>query len=106
MRILLLVLAVAAVALLTLPSSPTSVAPRLAFAAEVTPMVPVGTDSACEQYCHGSAGHQYCSSSPGDRNGCDHINNLGNCIFTLCGPCNICPPGPKEIDPSDPPVEP
>ena len=107
MRIVLLVLVVAAVALLAFPSSQTSpVAPGLAFAAEVSPMVPVGIDSACEQYCFGAAGHQYCAASPGDRNGCDHINAQGNCIFTLCGPCQICPPGPKEIDPGPPPAEP
>src|SRR5580765_3214461 len=102
MRIVLLVLAVAAVALLALPSSPTSpVAPSLAFAAEVGTMSPVSVDGACDLYCHGTAGHQYCSSTPGDRNGCDHINSLGNCIFTLCGP-DPGPgpgPGPKEIAP-------
>jgi len=106
MRIVLLVLMVAAVALLAFPSSPTSpVAPGLAFAAEVSPMTPVGIDSACEQYCHGAAGHQICSSTPGDRNGCDHINALGNCIFTLCAPCPCPAPGP-QVDPGGPPASP
>jgi hypothetical protein len=107
MRIVLLVLVVAAVTLLAFPSSPTSpVAPGLAFAAEVSSMSPVSVDSACQQYCHGAAGSQYCSSTPGDRIGCDHINSLGNCIFTLCPP-DPGPgpgPGPKEIAPGDEPT--
>jgi hypothetical protein len=107
MRIVLLVLVVAAVTLLAFPSSPTSpVAPGLAFAAEVSSMTPVSIDSACEQYCHGAAGSQQCSSTPGDRNGCDHINALGNCIFTLCSPYPPPPVGPKEIAPDDPPATP
>jgi hypothetical protein len=87
MRIVLLVLAVAAVALLALPSSPVSLgAPTPAFAAEATPVVDIEPiNPYCSRYCFGSAGHQYCSTSPGDRNGCHHINSLGNCIFTLCG---------------------
>lgn len=103
MRIVLLVLVVAAVALLAFPSSPTSpVAPGLAFAAEVSPMTPVGIDSACDLYCNGTT-TKYCGTTPSGQNGCDHIVN-GNCIYTLCPPPGGGPgpgpgPGPKEYVP-------
>jgi hypothetical protein len=108
MRIVLLVLVVAAVALLAFPSSPTSpVAPGLAFAAEVSPMIPVGIDSACDLYCNVAPnGIKSCGTTPAGRNGCDSIVN-NNCIYTLCGPCNPpCPIGPPQRDPNDPPVDP
>ena len=95
MRIVLLLLAVVAVALLALPSSPMSPgAPTSAFAAEVAPDFPQPVNPYCQRYCQGSPGHQYCSSSPSDRNGCHHISSLGNCIFTLCQG----PPGPPIVD--------
>lgn len=104
MRILLLVLAVTAVALLALPSSPVSpVAPASAFASEVTQIVPVQFNPYCSVYCAGNPGSQHCTSSPGGRNGCHHIQN-GNCIFTLCDGGGG--GGPKDIDPSDPPAGP
>jgi hypothetical protein len=107
MRIVLLVLMVAAVALLAFPSSSTSpVAPGLAFATEVSPMTPVGIDSACDLYCNEDVTGKYCGSTPAGRNGCDQIVN-GNCIYTLCAPPPCCPhPGPKQIDPGDPPANP
>ena len=108
MRIALLVLVVAAVALLALPSSPTSpVAPGLAFAAEVSSLTPIPIDSACNLYCNQNANGKFCGPTPSGQNGCDHIVN-GNCIYTLCPPpCNPpCPPGEKQIDPSDPPANP
>jgi hypothetical protein len=90
---------VAAVALLALSSSPVSLGtPAKAFAAEATPVIEeIPSNPYCSRYCFGSAGHQYCSSSPGTRNGCHHISNLGNCIFTLCG--GITPvPDPEVVE--------
>jgi hypothetical protein len=110
MRIALLVLVVAAVALLALPSSPTSpVAPGLAFAAEVSSLTPIPIDSACNLYCNENANGKYCGPTPSGQNGCDHINALGNCIYTLCPPCPNppCGPiGPRERAPDDPPASP
>ena len=98
MRIVLLVLAVAAVALLALPSSPVSLgSPTPAFAAEpIVDEIPGPINPYCSRYCAGSAGHQYCTSSPGDRNGCHHISSLGNCIFTLCGITPV--PDPEVVE--------
>ena len=93
MRILLLVLAIMVVAFIALPSSPVSpgatgtALASTAFASEVpAEESPQPINPYCQRYCHGSPGAQFCSLSPADRNGCHHINSLGNCIFTLCGP--------------------
>ena len=97
MRILLLVVALAAVALFALPASPVSpVAPSTAFAAEVSGSDAVPVADYCYKFCHGSPGSQYCSFTPGTRNGCHHINLSGNCIFTLC-PINP-PPDPEVVE--------
>jgi hypothetical protein len=89
---------VAAVALLALSSNPASLGtPAKAFAAEATPVVwEFPNNPYCSRYCFGQPGAQWCSTSPGERNGCHHISSTHNCIFTLCAP--DVPPDPEVIE--------
>ena len=96
MRIPLLLLAVVAVCLSALPSTPVSpAAATTVFAAEMSTNEATPVMDYCQRYCHGSPGQQYCSWSPSLKNGCHHINFEGNCIYWLCVKL---PPPPPPID--------
>lgn len=89
MKVLLLLLAVTAVAMLAL-SSGSMAAPRAAFADELKPIpaeIIIGDDPCC-RFCNGTT-TKFCGLSPSGRNGCNKIVN-NNCIYSLCAPDPDC----------------
>lgn len=84
MRIAIIVLVLAVVALVGLSSgafAPTGPAP--AFATEVSSFGKKPVDP-CTRYCNGLE-VKTCGTSPSGNNGCDHVVN-NSCVYVLCGP--------------------
>jgi hypothetical protein len=80
MRVAILVLFVALLAVLAFSASVTAPGPSKAFASPVPEGVPPGDP--CARYCNGTI-HKFCGTTPSGNHGCDHVVN-NTCVFTLC----------------------